>query len=68
MITYEWATYHYKNKKITEFIEREFKTPEEADVACRMLNFIKEEYPEVAQPLFGDLIWSKTKEGTWPQQ
>jgi len=67
MITSELTLCHYENKKITKFLES-IESVDGREAACRLLNFIKEEYPEIARPLFGDLIWSETKEGTWPLQ
>lgn len=66
MIKSEWTMSHYENKKITKFLES-IESLEGREAACGLLNFIKEEYPEIARPLFGDLIWSETKEGTCPQ-
>jgi len=66
MITSEWKMSHYENKKMTDFLNS-IESLDGREAACRLLNFIKEEYPEIARPLFGDLIWSETKEGTWPQ-
>ena len=66
MIKSEWTKCHYENKKIAKFLES-IESLDGREAACRLLNFIKEEYPEIARPLFGDLIWSETKEGTWPQ-
>ena len=66
MITFEWTKCHYENKKMSDFLES-LEGDSDRVAACKLLNFIKEEYPEIARPLFGDLIWTETKEGTWPQ-
>ena len=67
-LKFEWTKCHYQNKKITDFVENTFDDIEQRKAAYCVLNFIKEEYPDVARPLFGDLLWTETKEGTWPQQ
>ena len=66
MITATIEMCHYENKKMSDFLKT-FDTLEGVEAACKLLNFIKEEYPEIARPLFGDLVWSETKEGKWLQ-
>ena len=52
---------HHRNKKVGEFLDS--LAQEHKKRAILAINFIKTEFPEIAKPLFGELLSVDIKEG-----